>query len=59
MLNSTIASSIRQNKIWLNATHLPSYYGGSWGEDDFGTSHLAVLAENGDAVSCTTTINTE
>ncbi|XP_065664047.1 glutathione hydrolase 1 proenzyme isoform X2 [Hydra vulgaris] len=58
MLNSTIALNIRRNKIWLNSTHPPSYYGGSFGKDDFGTTHLSVLAENGDAVSCTNTINT-
>jgi len=49
---------IRKNKILLNQTHDPSYYGGFWGADDFGTSHTSILDGDGDAVSTTNTINT-
>ena len=57
MKNLTIGKQIRENKLTLNMTHPSSYYGGDWGEDDFGTSHLSLLAENGDAVAATATIN--
>ena len=58
LLNST-ADSMR-SRIQDNTTHDPSYY-----QDpkiyhvpsDFGTSHLCVLAPNGDAVAATSTIN--
>ena len=33
------------------------YYAESFSEADYGTTHVAVLAPNGDAVSVTTTIN--
>lgn len=45
-----------------DVTHDPDYYiwpfhqGGDVAHDH-GTSHLSVLAENGDAVACTSTIN--
>ena len=47
-----------RKKIFLNETHDPSYYGGFWGADDFGTSHTSILDASGDAVSTTNTINT-
>ena len=56
--NKKFAEHIRKNKISLTKTHDPSYYGGFWGKDDFGTSHTSVLAKNGDAVSATATVNT-
>ena len=34
-----------------------SYYAQSFSDADYGTTHVAVLAPNGDAVSVTTTIN--
>ncbi|KAJ7387665.1 hypothetical protein OS493_001003 [Desmophyllum pertusum] len=34
-----------------------SYYADSFSDADYGNTHLAVLAANGDAVSVTTTIN--
>jgi len=33
------------------------YYAQSFSDADYGTTHVAVLAPNGDAVSVTTTIN--
>ena len=36
-----------------------SYYGPAWPVQlDYGTSHTSIIAENGDAVSLTSTINT-
>lgn len=50
------------NSITDNITHEPAYYRRepvtSRLAEDHGTSHLSVLAENGDAVAVTTTINT-
>ena len=34
-----------------------SYYAKFFSDADYGTTHLAILAENGDAVSVTSTIN--
>ncbi|XP_057295021.1 glutathione hydrolase 1 proenzyme-like [Hydractinia symbiolongicarpus] len=51
-----IGAKIRE-KIWMNQTHPLSYYGGYFGKNDFGTSHVSILAENGDAVAATATIN--
>ncbi|EDO37680.1 predicted protein [Nematostella vectensis] len=52
------AEKIRQN-IWDNQTHSnASYYGAETGQTvDGGTTHLSILASNGDAVSVTSTIN--
>ena len=44
---------IKDNRTYHNV----SYYGSSYSDADYGTTHLAVLAENGDAVSVTSTIN--
>ena len=57
MLNQTLADHLRK-KIWDNMTHdNVSYYTESFSDADYGTTHVAVLAPNGDAVSVTTTIN--
>ncbi len=57
MLNKTIGDLIRKEKIKMDKTFNASYYGGYYGTDDFGTSHTSILAENGDAVAVTGTIN--
>lgn len=44
---------IRDSKTYKNV----SYYADSFSNADYGTTHVAVLALNGDAVSVTTTIN--
>ena len=47
-----------RHRIWDNQTHdNQSYYGDFFMKVDHGTSHLSVLAPNGDAVSLTSTIN--
>ncbi|KAL9980089.1 hypothetical protein ACROYT_G008632 [Oculina patagonica] len=58
MTNAEFAESIRR-KIWDNQTFTDyRYYGNFYhSASNEGTSHLSVIAENGDAVSATTTIN--
>ena len=57
MLKQTTGDRLR-HKIWDNMTHSNvSYYARSFSGADYGTTHVAVLAPNGDAVSVTTTIN--
>ena len=61
MLNLTFGDQIRTERLTLNQTHEnSSYYGGYYSQDldPYGTSHLSILAENGDAVAATVTINT-
>ena len=58
MTNKTIAEDIARNWIQINMTHPAQYYGDNKDNDkEGGTSHVSVLAENGDAVSGTNTIN--
>lgn len=58
MTNETFAESLRQkiqdDRTFTNYTYYGDFYQKS---KDQGTSHLSVIAENGDAVSATTTIN--
>ncbi|XP_031566044.1 glutathione hydrolase 1 proenzyme-like [Actinia tenebrosa] len=58
MSNPSIADNIRlridDNKTYHNASFYGKYFSGTGHQ---GTSHLSVLAPNGDAVSLTTTIN--
>ncbi|XP_064616160.1 glutathione hydrolase 1 proenzyme-like [Liolophura sinensis] len=45
-------------RIWDNQTHNTEWYGPVWeGRVKTGTAHLSVVAQNGDAVSVTSTIN--
>lgn len=51
-----IREGIDDTKTWDDPTH----YGGDYTEpNNMGTANLAVLAENGDAVVATSTINME
>lgn len=57
MTSSTYADYVR-SMITDDATHDTMYYGPTFfDQSKTGTSHLAVLAPNGDAVSLTSTIN--
>ncbi|EDO44572.1 predicted protein [Nematostella vectensis] len=57
MLDQSTADYLRA-QIWDNQTHdNVSYYANYFSYEDHGTSHLAVLAPNGDAVSLTSSIN--
>jgi len=59
MTDATFAETLRQ-KIMLNGTYYnESFYGGFYLEhpDPQGTTHVSILAENGDAVATTDTIN--
>jgi len=44
---------ISDNKTYTNR----SYYGGFFAEDGGSTTHMSLLAPNGDAVAITSTIN--
>lgn len=63
MLNLTSDAYAYQTYLMINDTFTmnnASYYGADFSTpEDFGTSHLSVLAPNGDAVSVTSTINRE
>ena len=59
MLKNSTADFMR-SRIQDNTTHDPKYYLKPmvFGiQSDYGTSHLCVLAPNGDAVAATSTIN--
>ena len=59
MLRSSTADFMR-SRIQDNTTHDPNYYLDQmvFGiQSDYGTSHLCVLAPNGDAVAATNTVN--
>ena len=61
MFNQTFAEILRKkinpNSVFPNET----YYGGYYSQEQmpYGTSHVSILAENGDAVAATDTINYE
>ena len=59
MLNQTFAEQLRQKIRMTGAYPNQTYYGGYYSpnQEPYGTSHLSILAENGDAVSTTDTIN--
>ena len=57
MLNQSLGDKLRKliqdDRTYDNV----SYYARFFSDADYGTTHLAVLAKNGDAVSVTSTIN--
>ena len=57
MMSTKLAEEIR-SQITDTKTHLQDYYGSRYHVPiNTGTTHLAVLAANGDAVSLTSTVN--
>ena len=57
MVKQKLGDDLRQ-KIWDNKTYTNvSYYADSFSNADYGTTHVAVLDQYGDAVSVTSTIN--
>ena len=57
MTSPKVGHNIRE-KITDDTTHDPSYYGIDVQlSSDKGTTHVSILAENGDAVSATHSIN--
>ena len=48
------ASRIEDDKTYNNASHYGAVF---YTPEDHGTAHVSILAENGDAVSVTSTIN--
>ena len=57
MMSTKLADDIR-HQITDTKTHLQDYYGSRYHVPiKTGTTHLAVLAANGDAVSLTSTVN--
>ena len=59
MLNQTFAEMLRKQ---INLTHTypnQTFYGGYYSQDGdpYGTTHVSILAKNGDAVATTDTIN--
>ena len=58
MLKQQLGDELRTKYIQDDRTHdKASYYARYFSDADYGTTHLAILAENGDAVSVTSTIN--
>ena len=58
MLKQQLGDELRTKYIQDDRTHdKASYYTSYFSDADYGTTHLAILAENGDAVSVTSTIN--
>ena len=58
MLKQQLGDKLRTKYIQDDRTHdSVSYYAQYFSDADYGTTNLAILAENGDAVSVTSTIN--
>lgn len=58
MLSPELAEQIRRKINDSHTTNDPNYYGGQYEVvNDKGTSHISILAPNGDAISVTSSIN--
>lgn len=58
MLSPELAEQIRRKVNGSHTTNDPKYYGGQYDViNDNGTSHISVLAPNGDAISVTSSVN--
>jgi gamma-glutamyltranspeptidase/glutathione hydrolase len=57
-LLSTERGRLARYKLSAAATFSPSFYGEGRGVDDRGTSHFSIIDTHGNAVACTTSINT-
>ena len=52
-LGDKLRTRIKDDRTYDSVSHYAQYFS----DADYGTTHLAILAENGDAVSVTSTIN--
>lgn len=58
LLSPELADQIRGKINDNHTTNDPTYYGGQYEVvDDKGTSHISILAPNGDAISVTSSVN--
>lgn len=57
MLDQNLGDELRQKIQYDGTHHNVSYYAEHFSHEDHGTTHISVLAKNGDAVAVTTSIN--
>lgn len=58
MLSPELGEQIRRKINDSHTTNDPNYYGGQYEViNDKGTSHMSIIAPNGDAISVTSSIN--
>lgn len=60
MMTPAFAEQIRQKINDSTTVNDPKHYGGIFSViNDKGTSHISILSKNGDAISVTSSINTQ
>lgn len=58
MISPNFADEIRQKISDKETSYDPKHYGGEFNiVNDHGTSHISIIAPNGDAISVTSSIN--